>query len=383
MAYSSLVERWRSLVQQYFKPEDVDKALYVISGESGGNPNIYGDGGHSVGLFQHNDGGLASGRSLTALKDPESNIRLAAEAVYGGQGWGPWGEGRLYKGKPFGHLGRHPYGGVTPPTTGNAGMIPPTQAQTSSNDAPSFSQQDFQKIVGYDDSGAPIYQNDVGSYLDALNKWQAYRRWERDDSSQYYEALINEIGAKIDAGQLKLSQGTAEFDRRMTALKEGNRQFEALIGYAIPQGATHIPNSDFYAGMGLTPTPATPINIDPYAMAMDIVNQTPNLAEGGVPDVSNISSMLAPGMGISSGNDAFSEALGGGGNKVAATQGSSKLGGFGGIFSSAFNKVQGLGSTAHNQSDQALLDFYNQLPQFARADAIRENPRLAQLVGGQ
>src|SRR3990167_383514 len=109
--YPANAERYRSLVEKYFKPEDVDKALYVINIESGGNPDIAGDGGHSIGLFQHNDNGLASGRSLEALKDPESNIKLAAEAVYGSQGWKPWGEGATYKGAPFGALGNHPYGG--------------------------------------------------------------------------------------------------------------------------------------------------------------------------------------------------------------------------------------------------------------------------------
>ena len=108
---SAAVEQWRPLVQQFFAPQDVEKALYVIEHESGGNPNIYGDGGHAVGLFQHNDGGLASGRSLVALQDPEANIRLAAEAVYGGQGWKPWGENNLYQGQVFGALGNNPYSG--------------------------------------------------------------------------------------------------------------------------------------------------------------------------------------------------------------------------------------------------------------------------------
>lgn len=111
MTYSPSVEQWRPLVQQYFAPQDVEKALYVIEHESGGNPSIYGDGGHSVGLFQLNDQGLASGRSLQALQDPAANMQVAAEAVYGGQGWGPWGENNLYNGQPFGALGANPYSG--------------------------------------------------------------------------------------------------------------------------------------------------------------------------------------------------------------------------------------------------------------------------------
>ncbi len=116
MAYSPNVERWRELISRYFRPADVDKALHVIQWESGGNPDIYGDGSNAVGLFQHNTGGLASGRSLQALQDPEANIRLAAEAIYGGQGWRPWGEGATYQGKPFGALGSHPYTPQSPPS---------------------------------------------------------------------------------------------------------------------------------------------------------------------------------------------------------------------------------------------------------------------------
>lgn len=110
--YPPSVERWRALVKRYFREEDIDKALYVINGESGGNPTIAGDNGASIGLFQMNrSGGLGTGHSVSELNDPETNIRLAAQAVYGGSGWGPWGEGTTYQGQRFGALGNNPYGG--------------------------------------------------------------------------------------------------------------------------------------------------------------------------------------------------------------------------------------------------------------------------------
>lgn len=118
--YSAQVEQWRQLVSKYFQPEDVDKALYVINGESGGNPSIAGDGGNSIGLFQMNmGGGLGTGSNAKQLSDPEYNIKLAAQAVYGGSGWKPWGEGSTYQGKPFGALGNNPYGG---PVNGRANV---------------------------------------------------------------------------------------------------------------------------------------------------------------------------------------------------------------------------------------------------------------------
>ncbi len=63
-------------------------------------------------LFQLNSAGLGSGLSQAEREDPEANVRAAAAAVYGGQGWKPWGgDGNTYKGKPFGSLGNHPYPG--------------------------------------------------------------------------------------------------------------------------------------------------------------------------------------------------------------------------------------------------------------------------------
>lgn len=118
--YPDTVERWRPLVAKYFKPEDVDKALYVISGESGGNPGAVGDGGDSGGLFQLNAGGLGAGMTNDQKFDPETNIRVAAQAVYGGSGWRPWGEGTEIYDYPydpatgkgyFGALGHNPYPG--------------------------------------------------------------------------------------------------------------------------------------------------------------------------------------------------------------------------------------------------------------------------------
>jgi len=139
MAYSSNVEQWRALVSKYFAPEDVDKALYVIQGESGGNPTIAGDGGNSIGLFQMNmGGGLGTGSTAEQLSDPEYNIRLAAQAVYGGSGWKPWGEGATYQGKPFGALGNNPYGGPANARTPVGGAVKPAPKPQAAPTNPSL-----------------------------------------------------------------------------------------------------------------------------------------------------------------------------------------------------------------------------------------------------
>ena len=99
--YGANVEQWRPAVERHFKPEDVDKALFVIEGESGGDPEIPNrEGSGALGLFQ-----IMPFHGVNAT-DPEESIRWAANRVYNERGdWGDWGEGVTYEGKPFGALG--------------------------------------------------------------------------------------------------------------------------------------------------------------------------------------------------------------------------------------------------------------------------------------
>lgn len=102
MQFTAQVEQWRDKVAKYFRPEDVDLALWVIQHESGGNPTIPGDAGASIGLFQMNTaGGLGTGSTKAQLADPDYNIRLAAQAVYGGSGWAPWGANSVQYDHPY------------------------------------------------------------------------------------------------------------------------------------------------------------------------------------------------------------------------------------------------------------------------------------------
>jgi Transglycosylase SLT domain len=48
----SNVEQWRSLVEAHFNPGDVEAALCVIRGESGGNPNAKNRSSSAAGLWQ-------------------------------------------------------------------------------------------------------------------------------------------------------------------------------------------------------------------------------------------------------------------------------------------------------------------------------------------
>ena len=130
--YPPAVERWRPIVAKYFPPELVDKALYVISHESKGNPSAVGDGGAARGLFQIQDNrNFASRPDAAYLDNPENNIKYAAQALGAARGnWKDWGEGtenmapydpKTGKGR-FGALGNNPYQGGGNAVNGRAPM---------------------------------------------------------------------------------------------------------------------------------------------------------------------------------------------------------------------------------------------------------------------
>lgn len=81
----SNVEQWRGLVAAYFS--DVDRALCLMSHESGGNPNARNPSSGAAGLFQvmpfwwEKYGG--------DRYDPETNVRVAS-LIYQQQGWSAW-----------------------------------------------------------------------------------------------------------------------------------------------------------------------------------------------------------------------------------------------------------------------------------------------------
>jgi len=89
------VERWRPLVSEFFAPEDVDKALYVIKRESSGNPTVKNPNSSATGLFQHL-ARLWPGRAQqygiggADILDPRAATYAAAKLVYEGGGWSHW-----------------------------------------------------------------------------------------------------------------------------------------------------------------------------------------------------------------------------------------------------------------------------------------------------
>jgi hypothetical protein len=185
----------------------VDKALYVINGESGGNPTARGDGGAAVGLFQiHHNGSIQGRPDASTLSDAEANIKYAAQQLGAANGnWSAWGENNLYNGKPFGALGINPYPGG--PVNGRASVAGGVKTQAPTQTAPaktkpsigSFlgttikgigatigaaqtAQAKSQKLSRFTGGYEPVgnFKDDVGGYFaasqQAWNKLAAYQR---------------------------------------------------------------------------------------------------------------------------------------------------------------------------------------------------------------
>ena len=86
---------WRGLVEAFFAPADVDRALWVIHCESTGDPNAAHGSSGAAGLFQHlpkfwEERSTKAGVTGADIFDPDSNVAVAAWLVYSGGGWRHW-----------------------------------------------------------------------------------------------------------------------------------------------------------------------------------------------------------------------------------------------------------------------------------------------------
>lgn len=90
-------EGWRPLIEEYFRPGDVSRAMRVMACESLGDPNARNPRSGASGLFQHmprywSDRSAAAGFGGRSIFDPEANVGVAAWMIYEypGGGWKHW-----------------------------------------------------------------------------------------------------------------------------------------------------------------------------------------------------------------------------------------------------------------------------------------------------
>lgn len=132
------VERYRHQVEEFFPPNVVDKALWAMQGESGGNPEATGDKGVAIGLFQiQSNVNFPNRPSAAWLKNPTNNIRYAAYMyTQAGNKFSDWGDGTNGQGPydpetgrgQFGALGNNPFPGDIGSGTGSLPNSPASGA---------------------------------------------------------------------------------------------------------------------------------------------------------------------------------------------------------------------------------------------------------------
>ena len=294
------VERWRSLVAKYFPAHEVDRALWVIQHESGGDPGIAsrfnaGGGENSHGLWQINLKAHPGMQGKT--NDPEAATAYAAQ-LFKTSGWQPWSV--THKGFPS-DLGASASalqvgsGSISPPSVGSAGMVPKTPVDPQDPDyinSLPFTPADFQET---DDFGN--VRTNWAAYMQAAMAYGEMSGMNGQDNADYIEGMISEYSMAIAGGNLKLDQAVAEFNKRLGALQEGNNMFAKMVGYAIPKGGDY-PQADFYKNLanggpgGLTGGPPTTQTINPFAQAAATMEGIPNFMDFGVPEVPDISGLM-------------------------------------------------------------------------------------------
>lgn len=92
-------EDWRPLIEVFFAPGDVDRAVRVVQCESHGDPDAKNPRSTASGLFQHlasfwPERSVKAGYSEYGVFDPIANVAVAAWLVYDGGGWSHWNPSR-------------------------------------------------------------------------------------------------------------------------------------------------------------------------------------------------------------------------------------------------------------------------------------------------
>lgn len=235
-------------IRKYFGTGEEDKWLYLINGESGYRDDAVGDGGAAYGLFQsqHNPGQTLDSQFADAKRLYDADKRN------GGTGFGDWGEGRLFQGKPFGALGNNPYGGtVTQPSQSDSYRDrlleqETTYAQRLDELLNTPRPSDFAAGNNYDDQ--------IATYGELLAKVRTAIAQVRQSPDTAQTAFDNDIasrnqditlrGQDINIAQQGINrqqQGQAEAGRRASLVQDATDQ---LIKYGLPEGRTSFSNEE-------------------------------------------------------------------------------------------------------------------------------------------
>lgn len=144
---------------------------------------------------------------------------------------------------------------------------------------------DWQSIVESEEGGTPGTDWRPGE----LELEQ--RREARSDYATFLDSVIAGTTADIENRRLKAEQAVDEFNRRLDALSEAAGRYEGIQPYTILPDSRYIPGFEpggVGAELGLGPRRATPQQYDPFQIAQELLQSTPNIADIGVPDLSSL-----------------------------------------------------------------------------------------------
>jgi hypothetical protein len=111
-------------------------------------------------------------------------------------------------------------------------------------------------------------------------------RIQATNLATFVSGTVAALEAEIDAGRLETEQAIGEFNRRLDAFAEAGEQFREIQPFTIPTGAEFAPGfgpGEIGEQLGIAPRRAQPIEFDPFAMATDILGETPVLTDIGAP----------------------------------------------------------------------------------------------------
>ncbi len=207
---------------------------------------------------------------------------------------------------------------------GDGGAAGPTYPTAPGQVVPPDPNNYWSKPGGF--SGAPPVKadpNETGAWFEQAAYDEAVSRWqsltETDDGgagprgptpeqlaierskvatanlANYIDAAARGLALEIDAKRLTTEQAIAEFNRQLDAMTEARTGFLGAQQYTIPEGSEYVPGFEpegLATQLGLQPWEASPVEYDPFGMALELVRNTPEIAGIGAPDTDAVQRAL-------------------------------------------------------------------------------------------
>ncbi len=115
-------------------------------------------------------------------------------------------------------------------------------------------------------------------------------RVQAQNLSTFIQGTIAELSTEIDAGRLQTEQALGEFNKRLDAFSTAGTQFVGIQPYTVTPGSKYLPGRQpggVGERLGRPVQEADPVMFDPFAIAAELVAESPSLTDIGVPATEN------------------------------------------------------------------------------------------------